>query len=266
MPATRWIFGRQGRKMLARFAAARVLLAFDFDGTLAPIVTDPPRAHPRPETRRLLALLAILYPCAVVSGRRREDVAERMRGAGRWRVVGNHGSEPSPGEQRYRRDVRRWRRQLRHALPAQSGIEIEDKGVSLSIHFRRSPDRRQALRAVLGAAEDLAGARLVGGKCVVNVVPLEAPDKGDAIERLREAARCEAVLYLGDDRTDEDVFRRARGPTPLLTIRVGKSKDSAAEYYVRSQREVDLLLGLLVVLRRFPAPAARSGPGPARRR
>ena len=64
----------QNRSVLRRLVRGRVLLAFDFDGTLAPIVADPPAARLRPRTRRLLAEVARKYPCVVISGRSRADV------------------------------------------------------------------------------------------------------------------------------------------------------------------------------------------------
>jgi hypothetical protein len=70
----------QNLPALRRLARGRVLLAFDFDGTLAPIVADPARAHLRPRTRRLLADVARKYPCVVISGRRRADVVGRLAG------------------------------------------------------------------------------------------------------------------------------------------------------------------------------------------
>ena len=57
------------RELLAQLAWSNVLLGFDYDGTLAPIVADPARAELRADTRRLLTRLAELYPCVVVSGR-----------------------------------------------------------------------------------------------------------------------------------------------------------------------------------------------------
>ena len=70
----------QNRSVLRRLVRGRVLLAFDFDGTLAPIVADPPAARLRPRTRRLLAEVARKYPCVVISGRSRADVARRLTG------------------------------------------------------------------------------------------------------------------------------------------------------------------------------------------
>jgi len=81
-------------RVLERFARSRMVLALDFDGTLAPIVADPERAAMRLSTRRLLRQVARAYPCVVISGRARADVLRRVRGLGVLEVIGNHGSEP----------------------------------------------------------------------------------------------------------------------------------------------------------------------------
>ena len=76
------ILSGEGDDILDQIAAARALLAFDYDGTLAPYTDERTAAGMRPETRTLLRTVALLYPCAVVSGRARADVAARVRAGG----------------------------------------------------------------------------------------------------------------------------------------------------------------------------------------
>jgi len=114
----------QNRPALRRLARGRVLLAFDFDGTLAPIVADPARAHLRPSTRRLLIEVARKYPCVVISGRNRADVASRLTGIPLRRVLGNHGIEPSPALPAARRAVRRWLACLKPRLERVPGLSL----------------------------------------------------------------------------------------------------------------------------------------------
>jgi trehalose 6-phosphate phosphatase len=83
---------------------------------------------------------------------------------------------------------------------------------------------------------------------VVNLVPAAAPNKGDALLELRAQAGADTALYVGDDITDEDVFR-LRQPGRLVSVRVGQSSSSSAAYFVRSQRDIDRLLMLLVSFR-----------------
>ena len=79
---------------LARFAASNVLVAFDYDGTLAPIVADPARARMRASTARLLRSVAERYPCAAISGRMRADLVHLVETIPFRHVAGNHGIEP----------------------------------------------------------------------------------------------------------------------------------------------------------------------------
>jgi trehalose 6-phosphate phosphatase len=245
-----------GRDELRRFAGSRTLVAFDFDGTLAPIVTDPDQAAMRPSTRRLLERVARAYPCVVISGRSRADVGRRLRGVPLAGVVGNHGLEPWHAKSRATRGVRRWIPLLEEELGAIPGIAIEDKGLSIAVHYRQCRDREKARARVLAAATRLGPARLLGGKQVLNILPAGAPHKGLALERARARLQCEAAVYVGDDETDEDVFALGR-PGRLLGIRVGRKRSSSAAFYVRTQADVDRLLRALVALR--PKPVVETG-------
>lgn len=242
------ILAREQREVLAQLAWSRVLLAFDFDGTLAPIVADRDRACMRARTRTLLGGLCARYPCAVISGRARADVERRVSGIPVPHLIGNHGMEPSAHLSRFAADIFAARRTLERSLAPIEGVEIEDKIYSLSIHYRSAP-RRAARAAIDEAIARLRRpVRVVLGKAVVNVLPLEAPDKGVALIGLREAAGVDTALYVGDDVTDEDVFRLDQ-PGRLLSIRVGRSRASAASFYVRDQAQVDRLLTRLLELR-----------------
>jgi trehalose 6-phosphate phosphatase len=232
------------RPAIAAFAHDRALLAFDFDGTLAPIVEDPARAGMRPDTRALLRVAALLYPCVVVSGRSRADLAPRLDGIPLVAWVGNHGAEAGfgPVDRSPRGAVLAWRGALAARLGAMPGVEIEDKGLSLAVHYRRAPDPVAAERDIRAATLELPGARVFGGHCVVNAVPGDAPTKGDAIAELLERSGCRTALYVGDDTTDEDAFR-APG---VMGVRIGDGTGSAAAYRLASQRAIDELLRLLV--------------------
>jgi trehalose 6-phosphate phosphatase len=260
----RALLGPGGRARLERFARGNVLLAFDFDGTLAPIVRDPARAGMRPTTRKLLAEVARRYPCAVISGRARGEVLRMLGPVPVMAVAGNHGLEPWAQGSEHAATVRAWRKQLAPALRALPGVQVEDKRYSLAIHYRNAANKRGARAAVHKAAEALEGARLLGGKQVLNLVPEGAPDKGQALERFCDRLFCEAALYVGDDLTDEDVFATAW--PKVLGVRVGQSRSSQARWYLRTQREIDgLLRALLTVERPGPAPVApRNLPGGVR--
>jgi trehalose 6-phosphate phosphatase len=239
------MLARQNRPVLRRLARGRVLLAFDFDGTLAPIVADPARACLRPRTRRLLTEVARKYPCVVISGRNRADVARRLSGIPLRRVFGNHGIEPSPALPAARRAVRRWLATVRPRLARVPGIVFDDKGATLAIHYRKSRNRSAALKAILTATTDLSEARALQGLLVVDLLPVGAPNKASALQSELHRLRCTSALYLGDDKTDEDVFALSRR-LRLLAVRVGRKASSLAPYYLRNQGDVDALLAELL--------------------
>lgn len=238
------ILGRDGRNLLRQFAWSDALLAFDYDGTLAPIVRDPERAAMRASTRRLLAEVAAEYPCVVISGRARADALQRLRGVGALEVIGNHGTEPWQVSRRAARAVRDWLPLLTRRLASIDGVTVEDKAYSLAVHYRRSREKIKARAAIHKATAALGNVRLIRGKQVVNILPTDAPHKGMALERARARFGCDTALYVGDDDTDEDVFALDQ-PGRLLTIRVGRKLGSLAGYFLRNQAEIDVLLRVL---------------------
>ncbi len=245
----RHLLSRTSSEVLAQVAWSRVLVVFDFDGTLAPIVSNREDAHMRARTSELLARLASLYPCGVISGRGQADVSARLGAAPIKYVVGNHGLEPGPSLDEFEEEVSAARAALELALAGVAGVDLEDKRYSLALHYRRSRNKRLARSAIHAAVAALPRPmRVVPGKLVVNVVPERAPNKGDALVELRRAEGADTALYVGDDVTDEDVFELDQ-PGRLLSVRVGESRSSAAAYFIRDQSEMDRLLAILVSLR-----------------
>ena len=236
------------RSLVEPFAWSQTLLAFDFDGTLAPIVDDPPKAAMRPLTRSLLARAAALYPCVVISGRALSDVTKRVKGLGLRGVVGNHGVEPWRATTQIHQRVQDWHPLFRKVLEGEAGVEIEDKTYSLAIHFRRSRAKKRVRKLVMRVAADLEDVRVIGGIEVVNIVPADAPHKGIALERERARLRCDTAIYVGDDQTDEDVFALDQ-PGRLLTVRVGRKAASRADFYLKAQADIDAFLRILIGLR-----------------
>jgi trehalose 6-phosphate phosphatase len=243
------ILSRSNREVLQQFARSNVLLAFDYDGTLAPIVSKPELAVMRKATRRILEELVTLYPCIVISGRTKRDAAQRLHGIGVREILGNHGTEPWHTSSKFASLVSIWRAQLESPLSRLPGVTVEDKVFSLAVHYRQSREKKKARNAIQCAAAALQGARLIGGKQVVNILPIRAPHKGIALERERARLECDTAIYVGDDETDEDVFHLDQ-PGQLLSIRVGRRRSSMAAYVIENQREIDRLLVTLVRLRR----------------
>lgn len=246
------ILARAQREVLQRFARSNVLLAFDFDGTLAPIVADRERAGMRALTAQRLAALTELYPVIVISGRARGDVLRRLEGVRMRSVIGNHGIEPTHARASLRQQVRAWRNELGERLAGLRGVIVEDKTYSISIHFRAAREKQRVRARIQGVLAGLHGARIIGGKQVLSVLPAAAPHKGSALERELRRLDCRTALYVGDDDTDEDVFALEQ-PGRVLSIRVGANRNSLAPYFIRSQREIDALLEQLLRLRSTPA-------------
>ena len=249
------ILARRHAPALAHFASSNVLLAFDYDGTLAPITAHPERARIRERTRRLLVAAAIRYPCIVISGRGWSDVAARLDGIPLWHVYGNHGLEPWAQNASHAATVRQWVDRL-GCLRVYPGLAIEDKTYSVAIHYRLVRRKRGVRRAIQAAVRRLPGVRIVGGKLAVNLVPASAPDKGAALEHTRRVLACDSSIYVGDDETDEDAFAAAPADR-LLSVRVGRNRTSMAQYYIREQADIDSLLRVLVAAR--PLQSGRGG-------
>ena len=242
------ILAQAQHELLAQLAWSNVLLGFDFDGTLAPIVTEPARAALRPATRRLLGRVAAVYPCVVISGRAVADVERRLAGIPLRGVIGNHGLEPWRATAGLRRTVERWLVQLAPGLAQLNGVVLEDKTYSLAVHYRRSRQKKLVRAALVRQLTALEDARVIGGKLVVNLIPLGAPHKGVALLRERDRLGCDTALFLGDDETDEDAFALDQ-PGRLLSIRVGASRATQASYCLANQAQVDELLARLLELR-----------------
>ena len=242
------ILAVEQRPLLASFAHSNVLLAFDYDGTVAPIAPTPAGARMRPETRRLLTLAARLYPCVIISGRALDDLMRRLRHIPAWYLFGNHGLEPATPEAPYPTHAREWTLHLKKRLPPDPGIVIEDKRYSLTIHYRNARDRRRAIEAIDKAVAELPDARALGGAEAVSLLPRGGADKGVALQQACRWFACDSAIYIGDDGTDEDAFASA-SPEKLLAIRVGGADGSRARYQHDRQEDVDALLRILVDFR-----------------
>jgi trehalose 6-phosphate phosphatase len=242
------LLAKQHLPALEQFVAANVLLGFDYDGTLAPIARTPEQARMRASTEKLLADVARLYPCVVISGRSLDDVSSRLEGVPIWYIFGNHGLEPVRASQPGEGQTGDWAEWLKQKLPPQQGVIIEDKKFSLTIHYRQASDKRRALEAIAEALQQLPGTRTIGGNQAVNVLPLAGVNKGVALQEARRQFACDCALFVGDDATDEDAFTSA-GPDRLLGLRIGSTRSSAARYYLSAQRDIDTLLEMLLRFR-----------------
>lgn len=247
--AAAFLFGRSAPARLADFVDPATLFAFDLDGTLAPIVSDPALIRIPDAVQRALAELAGRAPVAIITGRSRSDALAHLAGAPRY-VIGNHVAEGLPGwterENGFVRTAQGWQQQLDILLPQeeQTGIVIENKGPTLSIHYRHAVNIPAAQGLIQHAVRRLLPPpRRVSGKFVENLLPAGAPDKGVALELLMREEKLTKGFFVGDDETDEDIFRLCR--KNIFTVRVGQKKTSGADYYLRGQYEMARLLRLI---------------------
>ena len=246
----RHLFSKRGEAALAATMRRRPLLAFDFDGTLAPIVLRPEEARVPTAVSARLSWLAARMPVAVVTGRAISDVRGRLGFAPQY-VVGNHGAE----DDEHADDTSRLMLALdplRVVLNAQAralagaDVRVEDKGLSIALHYRLSPRPDDALALIRQLIAPLPPTlHVFAGKMVVNATAMHAPDKADAVRRLQSRSGAAGVFYVGDDVNDEPVF--AAASPQWLTVRVGRNdKASRARYFLDSVNEVASLLERIV--------------------
>jgi len=243
------LFSPEGVAALATVMAARPLLAFDFDGTLAPIVSRPDDARVAHEIEQRLERLARVLPVAIVSGRRVDDIKKRLGFEPRY-IVGNHGAEDPLGAGVVASALDGMRARLvdqAEVLDA-LGVSVEDKRYSIALHYRLSPDPARAFAFVTTLVDDLpSGLDAYGGKAVMNVVIASAPDKADAVASLVRRCGASLAVFLGDDVNDEPVF--ATAPGEWLTVKIGREPASSqARFYLESPDEVALLLDRMLTL------------------
>jgi len=245
------VLSPEGLRDLHAFINRATLFAFDLDGTLAPIVATPAAVMIPEAVRHSLQELSACAVTAVITGRARADAVTRLGFTPRY-VVGNHGGEGLPGEitdlSPLQKLVEQWLRQLQALLAPEvwSAIFVEQKGVSLSLHYRHAQQHAAVHGALLDAIKWLdPQPRRVSGKYVENLIPAQAPHKGDALRRLMAHSGCGRALFVGDDVTDEDVFRLS-GPQ-LFTINVGTERETAARYYLAEQARMAQLLDQITI-------------------
>ncbi len=243
------LWSAAGERALRAAFDKPVLVGFDFDGTLAPIVRDPNAARMRRLTRSRLARLAGVVPCAVVSGRALADVEPRVDGVPLAAVIGSHGLEPFYRSPRLAKRVMAWDRAVGAELAALPEVRLERKPYGFAVHYRGAEHPERARRAIRRVLSRLTDARVMWGAALADVVPLGAPAKDQGVEHLRRKTRARHVIYVGDDTTDEDVFR-AGLDRDWMTIRVGRSAKSHARYFLDDQAEIDRLLTTLHQLAR----------------
>jgi trehalose 6-phosphate phosphatase len=262
--------GEELRSALTAFAARhRVLVAVDFDGTLAPFVTDPLQAralHGGLEALRDAATLGGVTT-AVVSGR---DLAtlEMLTAIGPddgITLIGSHGAQTNRPDEAGRASavgassldeaaaalLETLRDELEAIRSRYPAVRLEHKTAAVVLHTRDvEPSAAEAATiAAHEAGRRHTGAHVTPGKEVVEL-SVSAADKGSALAELARASSSEATLYVGDDATDERAFAALHPPSGDLTIKVGPGETGALHRGPNPGAVIELLK-LFVELRRL---------------
>ncbi len=240
------------RSALAQLARTpRLLVACDYDGTLAPIVDDPDQALPHPESVAALRSLAKLpaTTVAVVSGRALRDLAALTGLSQEVHLIGSHGAEfeaelaDALGPEA-RALHEKLHAELSKLVNRRPGVALEVKPASIAVHVREAPP--EVGDAVLAAVRDgpagWDGVHVTEGKAVIELAVVRT-DKGAALDLVRERVGATAVVFLGDDVTDEKAFARLAGAD--VGVKVGPG-ETAAGYRVPRTEDVTAVLALLL--------------------
>ena len=230
------------------------MVCLDYDGTLTPIVERPEQATLSAAMRGTLRRLAALVPVAIVSGRDVAVVAELV-GIDGLAYVGSHGLDiaGSPAGRRLRKEVAldflpeldRVERCLQRETAGIAGVIVERKRFSVSTHVRLvAPAERARVDAIVERVQRAhPSLRREGGKLLFELRPDVDWDKGRAVCWLLEALDRDlsAALFIGDDLTDESVFRVLAGRGAGVVV-AEADRPTAAELRLRNPGEVRTLL------------------------
>ena len=235
--------------------APHLVVASDYDGTLAPFVDDPTKAVPIDGALDVLSELAALpdTTVALLSGRNRAGLAEVSGAAAPIVLVGSHGSEweggfDQPLDDAAEATLARLHEAFDEIVARTPGAHVESKPTAAVLHVRPVEDpvaRERALGEAMSGPATFEGVHVTAGKNVVEIAVREA-SKGAAIERLVEQTGAPVAVFLGDDVTDERGFARLRPAD--VGVKVGDG-ETAAGYRVADIPAVVALLRELVRLR-----------------
>jgi trehalose 6-phosphate phosphatase len=236
----------------------RLLVALDFDGTLAPEVDSPEQARALPEARdAVLRLLALPETrVALVSGRALKSLIAVADLPDNTLLVGSHGIElrlDDPGDHLDLNDAERERVDVLHEVlgevaDAIDQVWLEVKPAGFALHTRLATDHNSRVAHLVALSEakaEVEGLTVRAGKTVLEF-SVRSTTKGEAVEHLRRYTHADAVFYAGDDVTDEDAF------AALMPHDVGvKSGPGATEaaFRVAGPREVAAVLSALATFR-----------------
>lgn len=230
-----------------------LLVACDYDGTLAPLTDNPMEAHPNRNSAAALRALAehANTHVALISGRSLRDLATLSRFPEEIRLVGSHGNEFDLG---FAHGLEPDKADLRHrlvgevnALGRKYSAYVEEKPAGVTFHFRTmtEAEAEAARQELVRGPAGWDGVHVRNGHDIVELSVIET-NKGQALRSIRHRVGASAVLFIGDDTTDEAAFRTLSGPD--VGVKVGEAK-TAAPFRVADPERVAQVLALLAQLR-----------------
>ncbi|OYN74275.1 trehalose-phosphatase [Mycolicibacterium sphagni] len=238
------------RALIKVAGVPRLLVASDFDGTVAPIVSNPADARPVPAAAEALAALAALpsTSAALISGRALRDLRVLSGPPAGVHLVGSHGSEFDAGfldaiDEPAQALLAKLEQTMTALAGRYPGASVEIKPASVAFHVRNAaPEHaQQALDDALNAVRDW-DIHVTEGKAVREFAVIDT-DKGEALERLRDQSNADATVFFGDDVTDEKAFRRLTDGD--IGVKVGAG-ETLAHYRVDSPDDVAAALEVLL--------------------
>lgn len=252
-----YLFGKNGAKCWPPKADGRrkIALFLDFDGTLTPIQKNPAESTLPDELRKQLKTLSGTDCCTVsiLSGRRLYDIKKRI-GIRNIYYGGNHGIDicgpglryTHPEAMRAKPLIDNIKRRLEKEIQGIDGAWLEGKLFTLSLHFRAVKQNNIQLvkKIFYRVIEDFPGKgylSVIRGKKVLELVPNISWNKGEAcLWLLKQWRERYLPIYIGDDTTDETAFKALIKTG--ITIRIGKSRNTSARFYLKGYWEVPLFL------------------------
>jgi trehalose 6-phosphate phosphatase len=248
----------------SQFQDKSVFLFLDYDGTITPIVRRPRDAVLSSVTREILRRLVSLPGCrvAVISGRNLTEIKKLVH-LKNIIYAGNHGFQVDCPEanftislpRTYEKTFKAAKAALQKSLLTLEGVHLEDKNICLTVHYRKAA--KKDITAVKAAFQKITAPlllenkiRVTSGKRIFEIRPPVDWHKGEVVawflQKVYPAPRSESLLpvYIGDDITDEDAFRVLRKSG--LTIIVGKTSGSDAQYFVRDTKEAVRFLNIIL--------------------
>lgn len=227
--------------------AGGYVLMLDFDGVISPLTPIPARAFLPPLTKKTLEFLSGHNPIAIISGRALADIKKKVS-IKNIIYSGNHGLEWQFNGQAMKKNLPRpmiraianLKKPLQKIVRQYPGALLENKQISLALHYRRMPAKllpglkQLVTDAFLNFADLL---EFTKGKKFFEFRPRLNWNKGHFAElAIKKAGKSRLPIYIGDDHTDENVFKTLPHG---ITVRVGRKQNSRAKFYLKNISEVN---------------------------